>query len=109
MSKPRYDWWSYIKATIRRYPSLKYADVSGISLCEKEAVEAAIATTERMKNGMDRLAVVDMVFWKQTHTLSRAAMMIPCSERTAQQWHADFIRLVAENFKCDGLIDKRLR
>lgn len=109
MSKPRYDWWGYVKAIIRRYPSLKDAEVSGISLCEKEAVEAAIAATERMQNGRHRMAVVNMVFWKKTHTLSGAALMIPCSERTAQQWHADFIRLVAENFKCDGLIDKRLR
>lgn len=106
MSKPRYDWWSYVKAIIRRYPSLKYADVSGISLCEKEAVEAAIATTERMQNGMDRLAVVDMVFWKQTHTLSGAAMMIPCGYETAKRWQQQFIKQVARSFKCDGLLQK---
>ena len=23
MSKPRYDWWSYVKGMIRRYPELR--------------------------------------------------------------------------------------
>ena len=102
MSKPRYDWWGYIKAVIRRYPALKDRDVSGVSLREKEAVRAAVEATERMQNGRDRLAIIDMVFWKQTHTLSGAALQIPCSERTAQEYHRQFIRIVARNF---GLMD----
>ena len=102
MSKPRYDWWGYIKAVIRRYPELKGREVSGIALREKEAVEAAIAATERMQNGRDRLDVVDMVFWKKTHTLSGAALMVPCSERTARRWHTEFIKEVAKSF---GLMD----
>lgn len=102
MSKPRYDWWGYIKAVIRRYPALKGREVSGIALREKETVEAAIAATERMQNGRERLEVVDMVFWKQTHTLSGAALMVPCSERTARRWHTEFIKEVAKKF---GLID----
>lgn len=105
MSKPRYDWWSYIKAIIRRYPSLKGRELSGIAMREKEAVDAAIAATERMQNGRDRLAVVDMVFWKQTHTLSGAALMIPCGYETAKRWQQQFIKQVAKSFKCDGLID----
>lgn len=106
MSKPKYDWWGYIKAVIRRYPALKDIEVSGIALREKEAVEAAIVSTERMPNGRDRLTLVGMVFWEQTHTLEGAALMIPCSERTARRWHTDFIKLVAKKFKCDGLLDE---
>lgn len=102
MSKPRYDWWGYIKAVIRRYPELKGRDVSGIALREKEAVEAAIAATERMQNGRERLEVVDMVFWKKTHTLSGAALMVPCHYETARHWHSDFIKEVARKF---GLLD----
>lgn len=109
MSRPKYDWWSYIKAVIRRYPALKSREVSGIALQEKTAVEAAIASTERLSHGRDRLALVGMVFWEQTHTLSGAALMIPCSDRTAQRWHADFIKSVATNFKCNGLMDESWR
>lgn len=102
MSSPRYDWWGYVKAIIRRYPELKGRDVSGIALREKEAVEAAIAATERMQNGRERLEVVDMVFWKKTHTLSGAALMVPCHYETARHWHSDFIKEVARKF---GFLD----
>lgn len=108
MSKPRYDWWSYIKAVIRRYPALKDRTLPSGRLAakEKEAVRAAVEQTEALPNGAERLAVIDMVFWKQTHTLAGAAMQVPCSYDTAQQYHADFIKAVARNFKCDGLLEK---
>lgn len=34
MSKPRYDWWPYVKGMIRRYPALKaqYADLHNTSV-----------------------------------------------------------------------------
>lgn len=34
MSKPRYDWWPYVKGMIRRYPALKeeYADLHSPSM-----------------------------------------------------------------------------
>lgn len=134
MSKPRYDWWGYVKGMIRRYPSLKeeYADLHRQSVTqsytgmpggggsgrtveeialrelpttkqrEYEAVRRAVAATERMKNSCDRLKVIDLVFWKQTHTLEGAAMMIPCSYRTARRYHEDFIKLVASAY---GLMD----
>lgn len=69
---------------------------------EFEAVRRAIAATERMKNGRDRLRVVDLVFWKQTHTLEGAALMVPCHYNTARKYHADFIMLVASSY---GLLD----
>lgn len=106
MSKPRYSWWSYIKAVIRRYPALKGKALSGIAMKENEAVRAAVEQTEALPDGAERLAIIDMVFWKQTHTLAGAAMQVPCSYDTAQQYHADFIKAVARNFKCDGLLEK---
>lgn len=96
MSNPRYDWWGYVKGMIRRYPD------GYVNEKEAAAVKSAIENTSKMNNGDDRLKIVDLVFWKRTHTLPGAAMQIPCSERTAQEWHRQFIRLVAKNF---GLID----
>ncbi|MEG2383508.1 MAG: hypothetical protein RSB39_07950, partial [Oscillospiraceae bacterium] len=69
---------------------------------EYTAVRLAVEATERHKDGRDRLAVVRMVFWDRTHTLQGAAMQIPCSNRTAERWHGEFIRVVASNF---GLMD----
>lgn len=102
MSKPRYSWWGYIKAVIRRYPSLRDTGVSGVALREKEAVRAAVEATEQLDSGADRLLVVDLVFWSRTHTLEGAAMQVHVSLRTAQEYHRQFIRLVARNI---GLLD----
>jgi len=70
---------------------------------EYEAVSKAIATTERCCDGRDRLEIINLVFWKQTHTLEGASLQIPCSYRTACRWHEQFIKLVAKNF---GLMDE---
>lgn len=65
---------------------------------EYEAVRRAIAAAERMAAGRDRLRVIELVFWKRSHTLDGAALMIPCSYRTARRYHAEFIMLVASFF-----------
>lgn len=63
---------------------------------EYDAVRQAIEETAAMRTGRDRLRIADMVFWKRSHTLDGAAMCIPCSWRTAAQYHGDFIHLVAK-------------
>ena len=134
MSKPRYDWWPYVKGMIRRYPALRaeYADLHSQSMTanysgmprgggagrgveavairelpstrqrEYEAVRRAVEITERYRNGRDRLKVIRLVLWDRSHTLEGAALMVPCSWRTAAQWHGEFIQLVAKNY---GLLD----
>ena len=69
---------------------------------EYEAVRRAVEATERMSASRDRLRVIDLVFWKQSHTLEGAALTIPCSSRTARRYHSDFIKLVAAMY---GLLD----
>ena len=135
MSRPRYDWWPYVKGMIRRYPELKadYADLHRQSLTadysgmpksggpsrtaeavairelpcarqrEFEAVRRAVEATERMRGGVDRLKIINLVFWKRSHTLEGAALTIPCHYKTAQKWHRDFIELVAKYY---GLMDE---
>ena len=82
MSTPRYGWWAYAKWMIRSYKG------GGLmTKAERAAVEDAIAETERL---------IDLVLWKRTHTLQGAAMAVYVSERTAQEWHRQFIRLVGQ-------------
>ncbi len=97
MSCPRYGWWSYAKHMIRRWPDR-------VNENEYAAIAAAVAETERMSAGADRLAVVRMVLMEGTHTLAGAALRIPVSERTAQRYHAEFIRSVGRNFSCGSLL-----
>ena len=70
---------------------------------EFEAVEKAIDITKTFTDGMERINLVDRVFWGQTHTLQGAALAGHISYETAVNWHRDFIKLVAANI---GLLDK---
>lgn len=99
MSKPRCGWWSYAKWMIRVYDVDRYiADKKKRRLTDDEfyAVEAAIEETKQRIDGAERLRLIDLVLWKRTHTLQGAAMVVYVSERTAQEWHRQFIYLVAE-------------
>ena len=71
---------------------------------EYEAVKKAIEATERMTASLDRLKIIDLVFWKRSHTLDGAALAVPCSYMTARRYHSEFIMLVASFY---GLLDKK--
>lgn len=134
MSKPRFDWWGYVKGIIRRYPALcaEYSDLKMVSITthygavvrgneisnpteraalkelpgvkqrEHRAVQIAVEATMKYKTGKERLKLIDLVFWKRSHTLAGAAYACYVSYRTALRWHGEFIRLVAYYY---GLLD----
>mgnify|MGYP007053692217 CR=1 FL=1 len=62
---------------------------------EYDAVRKAIAVTEKMRNGAERLKIINLVFWKNSHTLQGAAMAVPISYETAVEYHRDFIMIAA--------------
>ena len=76
--------------------------LSPVKQKEFDSVSAAVKATKKMPNGRDRLAVIDLVLWKQKTTIEGAAQRIHCSKETAWRYHRDFVRLVG---KCHGLID----
>lgn len=69
---------------------------------EFEAVDRAIHQTEGKKDGKERIRLIELVFWRRSHTLSGAAYQLHVSYSTASAWHREFIRLVAKNY---GLLD----
>lgn len=79
----------------RTVESLAIRTLPGLHQREYEAVRRAVAVTERYRNGRDRMRVIDMVYWKRSHTLTGASLQVPCSEHTARVWNQEFIRLVA--------------
>lgn len=97
MSKPRYIWWSYVKAVIRLYKPPDRVGVGTLTKREMDAVSDAIGQTESLPDGEGRMNLLNLVFWSKTHTLAGAAMEVHCSYRTAQEWHKQFILLVAKN------------
>lgn len=70
---------------------------------EYEAVKRAIETTRQLPNGEQRLRIIDMVYWKRSHTVEGAAMRAGYSTDRGKQMHGEFVRLVAKNY---GLMDQ---
>jgi len=140
VSKPRYDWWTYAKGMIKRYPQLceQHSEIHSMAITpsltgmphgseaqrtteliairelpsttqrEYEAVRRALQIIERYGRGKDRLELIKLVFWDQSHTIAGAAMRISehskeCTEDIAKKWHGAIIKLVAQQY---GLIDK---
>ena len=66
---------------------------------EVVAVRRAIEETERMSTGEIRMGIIDLVYWKKTHTVPGACLACTVAERTGRRYHADFVYLVAKNFE----------
>lgn len=62
-----------------------------------EAVERALAETRRLPNGKWRVAIMERVYFRKSHTLEGAANYCHVSYGAVKEWHGDFIRLVAEH------------
>jgi hypothetical protein len=69
---------------------------------EYEAVKRAVEATQRRENGKERLRIIDLVYWKRSHTLEGAALSVGYGYDRARQLHGEFVRLVAANY---GLMD----
>lgn len=63
-----------------------------------DAIERAIERTvyEHPDDYIERLLVIDLVYWRQTHTIEGASLRVPCHRNTACAWQAEFIKIVAE-------------
>ena len=73
-------------AALRQMPKAKQA--------EYDAVTKAIEATKLMTNGKDRLALINMVFWRKSHYIDGAAYALNYSTITGERFHRDFLRLV---------------
>ena len=63
-----------------------------------DAVEFAIRRTKEIypHDCDSRLQIIDLVYFRGTHTLAGAAIKVGCHENTAGKYSADFIRMVAQ-------------
>ncbi len=69
---------------------------------ELDAVNRAIELTKLMQTGDEQVKLIDLVFWKKSHKIESAALLLNVSNETAKRWHSDFIRRVGF---CYGLED----
>ncbi len=64
---------------------------------EYDAVRCAIMQTMRLGTGSARMEIVALVFWAGGYNLTSAARKTGYSYDTVQDYHKDFIWLVAKN------------
>ena len=65
------------------------------------AITAAVEETERMTNGLDRLRIIELSYWKRYwKTIEGAAYEVGYSKSRAEDFHGEFIRLVAYHRHC---------
>lgn len=92
MSKPRELWWGYVKNVLRAYPDYRRG---GAKL--RSAVERAMKETRNLPNGEWRCAIIEKVYFRESHTLVGAARCCHVSYGAAKEWHGEFVRLVAKH------------
>lgn len=68
---------------------------------ELDAIERARSTTRQGPDGKIRLKVVELVYFRGTHTIEGAAMQVHVSYNTAWRWTDSFIRLTAKYLGLD--------
>lgn len=85
--------------------SAALAELRGTEGREYGAVRQAIEYTSKLRNGAERNALIDMVFFKKSHSLEGAAIALFISYSTAKRWHKEFILAVAGFY---GLLDDGL-
>ena len=85
--------------------SAALAELRGTEGKEYNAVRQAIEYTAKLKSGTERNALIDMVFFKKSHSLEGAAIALFISYSTAKKWHKEFILAVADFY---GLLDDGL-
>lgn len=75
--------------------SVACAAPSSGSVAELEAVQKAIDSIATTENGDEIIKIIDMLFWKQTHTLQGAALNMHLSYNTAKRRYEAFLKSVA--------------
>ena len=81
-----------------------YAGFQGQKKVEFDGVRLALEETLKLDDGLERYAVLDLVFWNRNRkTLLGASIHCHVSKRTAERWHNEFLRLVAAHM---GLLDE---
>lgn len=61
-----------------------------------DAISSALDEISRRRDGDEIIRLIDLVYFRQTHTLQGAALSLAMSERTAQRKNGDFIQLTAK-------------
>ncbi|MDO4669740.1 MAG: hypothetical protein Q4A63_07965 [Butyricicoccus pullicaecorum] len=89
----------YIKRVLRSYPAICKKPLDQRTRNERRRVDSVKQLSEFMEftdHAADKRKIIELVYFRQSHTLAGAAMQIPVGERTAQKWNAQIIETLAQ-------------
>lgn len=62
---------------------------------EYEAVRRAVEYTKHFRNGKERLKIINLMYWENSHTLAGAGLQVGYGYDRARQIHQEFVVAVA--------------
>lgn len=99
MNKEAKEARDYIKKVLQAYPDICKKPPDQRTRNERRRVDSVKQLLEFMEftdHAADKRKIIDLVYFRQSHTLAGAAMRIRVGERTAQTWNAQIIELMAQ-------------
>jgi len=104
LGRQKEPWWSYVKSIIGQYPELQREMTSTDEMKNIQKYEAISNAINKISNihpddYQQRLKVIELVYFKKTHNIEGASMIIPCHLNTAGRWQGEFIRIVADELQ----------
>ena len=81
--------------TSRATENIALKDLPPAEAALVDAIESALDEISRRRDGEYIVRLIDLVSFRQTHTIQGAAAVLNMSEKTARRRHGDFIILTA--------------
>lgn len=90
---------AYMKGILRSYPEIRAKPPKERTRNEQrrlEIVESVLDAVDHMPDAQSKRKIIEMVYFKKSHTLHGAAMEIPVGSRTVDRWNARIMSAVKE-------------
>ena len=101
MRKPKCDWWPNVVGMVKHYPGRTAAKEIGIQLApqrlrECEAVGRTLEIVRLLPDGDDRVELIRRIYWQGAkRNIKDVFEGLAATVSEAENWHGDFIRMVA--------------
>ena len=90
---------AYMREILRGYPEIRAKPPEERTRNEQrrlEIVESVLDAVDHMPGAYDKRKLIEMAYFRNSHTLHGAALNIPIGQRTAERWNAQIMHVVEE-------------
>ncbi len=91
---------AYIREVLRDYPKIRAKPMEKRTRNEQrrfESVERMLEQVDQLQGAMEKRQLIDLVYFKQSHTLCGAAVKLYISERTSVRWNREIMCIAADS------------